>query len=53
MKRALLQTSFRSASFFIPKKLSPLCVGKVPTDHFFNKIADVKITLLFNEIFKN
>ena len=35
--------------FSFRKKFS-LCVGKVPTDHFFNKIADVKITLLFNEI---
>ena len=47
MKGVPLQTSFRSASFFIPKKMSPLCVGKAPTDHFFNEIADTKITLLF------
>ena len=52
MKRVPLQTSFRSASFFIPKKMSPLCVGKAPTDHFFNEIADTKITLLFNAIYK-
>ena len=49
--KRVLQTSFRSGSFFIPKKLSPRCVGKEPTDHFFNKSCkSAKIScLLFQQ----
>ena len=42
------ETSFRSGSFFIPKKLSPHCVWKEPTDHFFSKSSkSAKISHLF------
>ena len=47
-RKRVLQTSFRSGSFFIPKKLSPHCVWKEPTEHFFSKSSkSAKISHLF------